>query len=109
MRWCGLGAHGGAEFRRDDLPPEVIQHGRSVTQALGDALLPAQLGDTVLAAQAFQHNPDIVFRREMPPGRPTDVLDHLLRRPLGGQFRFGGIGSQPPLWAIGADGGQTGR
>jgi hypothetical protein len=31
--------------------------------------LAAQLGDAVLAAQAFQHDPDLVFGREVPPGR----------------------------------------
>jgi hypothetical protein len=49
------------------------------------AFLAAQLGDTVFAAQPIQHDPDLVFRREMPPGRPTDVIHHLLGGLLGWQ------------------------
>ena len=38
----------------------------------------AQLGDAVLAAQAFEHDPDLVLSRPMPPGRSPDVPDGLL-------------------------------
>jgi hypothetical protein len=45
-----------------------------------------QLGDAVLGTQGVQHDPDLVFRREMPPGRPANVLHHLLGRLLGIQM-----------------------
>ena len=61
------------------LRPDIIE-------ALGDALLAADLGDAVLAAEAIQHDPDLVFGGEMPPRRAPDVLRHLLaRRRLRGQ------------------------
>jgi hypothetical protein len=44
--------------------------------------LAAQLSNAVLAAQAFQHDPDLVLGREVPTRRPADILDHLLRRSL---------------------------
>src|SRR3981081_2135639 len=37
-------------------------------------LAAAKLGDTVLAAQAFQHDADLVFSREMSSRRTTAVL-----------------------------------
>ena len=40
------------------------------------------LGDAVIAAQAFQHDPDLVFCRKVPPRPATDVLHH----PFGGLF-----------------------
>lgn len=55
------------------LRPDIIE-------ALGDALLAADLGDAVLAAEAIQHDPDLVFGGEMPPRRAPDVLRHLLAR-----------------------------
>ncbi len=57
--------------------------GSGVIQAMGDALLAAQFGDAVLAAQAIEHDPDLVFRREMPTGRTSDILHHLLGRLFG--------------------------
>ena len=60
---------------------ELLRPG--VIQALRDAFLAAQFGDAVLAAQAFQHDPDRVFRREMTTGLPSNVLYHLLGRLLG--------------------------
>src|SRR4051794_39051451 len=54
-----------------------------IVQALGDAFLAAKLGKAVLAAQTVQHDPDLVFRREMSPRRTTDVFHHLLGRLLG--------------------------
>ena len=57
---------------------ELLRPG--VIQALGDAFLAAQLGDAVLAAQPIQHDADLVFGREMPPGLPPDVLYHLLEQ-----------------------------
>ena len=47
---------------------ELLRPG--VIQALGDAFLAAQLGNAVIAAQAIEHDPDLVFRREVPPGLP---------------------------------------
>ncbi len=53
-----------------------------VIQALRIPLLGAQLGDAVVATSALQHDPNLVFGREMPPGRPVDVLHYLLGRLL---------------------------
>jgi hypothetical protein len=47
---------------------------------LDDALATAKLGNATFAAQAIQHDPDLVFRRKVSPGRATDVLDDLWRR-----------------------------
>src|ERR1700730_11453039 len=52
----------------------------AVIKVLDDPLAAAELGDTVLAAQAFQYNADLIFRREVPPRRATDVLHDLCRR-----------------------------
>src|SRR5215216_2814972 len=52
----------------------------AVIQVLHDPLAAAELGDTVLAAQPFQYNADLVFRREVSPRRATDVLHDLCRR-----------------------------
>jgi len=48
----------------------------------------APLGDAAVTAQAIQHDPDLVFDRETPPGCPANVLHYLIGRLLGGQFRF---------------------
>jgi hypothetical protein len=66
-----------------------------VVQAVGDTFLAAELSNTVIAAQAFQHDPDLVLGREVTPGRPPDILHHMLGRLLK---------SQPQICAIGADG-----
>ena len=63
-----------------------------IIQALGDAFLAAQLGNAVIAAQAVEHDPDLVFSREMPPGLPPDVLHHPLSRGLYRRFFQGGLG-----------------
>jgi hypothetical protein len=42
----------------------------------------AKLGGALLTAKAFQHDPDLVFRRKESPCRATDVLDDLGRRVL---------------------------
>src|SRR5215831_4225166 len=41
----------------------------AVIEVLDDPLAAAELGDAVLAAQAFQYNADLVFRREVSPRR----------------------------------------
>ena len=58
----------------------------AVVQALRDTLAPAMLGDAVLAAQPGEHDPDLLLRRMLLPGRPADVLHHLLG---GGSLRHG--------------------
>ena len=75
----------------DDGHHELLRPG--VIQALGDALLAAQLGDAVIAAQAIEHDPDFLFGRKMPPRRSSDVLHHRFRRGLGPRFCIGGFGS----------------
>src|SRR5690606_19167535 len=40
---------------------------------------PAELGDAVLATQAFQHDADLLLGREVPPRGAPDVPDSLLR------------------------------
>ena len=52
----------------------------AIIEVLDDPLATTKLSDTLLAAQAFQHNSDSVFRRKVAPRRATDVLDHLCRR-----------------------------
>src|SRR3546814_13891704 len=69
---------------------ELLRPG--VIQALGNAFLAAQLGDAVLAAQAIQHDADLVFGREVPAGCTPAVLHHPLRRGLGRRFCIGGFG-----------------
>src|SRR5262249_20220392 len=57
----------------------------AIVQVLRDTLAAAQLGDAVLAAQAFQNDPDLFLRRILLACRPADVLDDLLgmhRKPL---------------------------
>jgi hypothetical protein len=52
----------------------------TVIEVLDDPLAAAKLGDTVLAAQAFQDDADLVFGRKVPPRRATDVFYDLLCR-----------------------------
>src|ERR1700719_4512322 len=52
----------------------------AVIQILDDPFTTAQLGDALLAAQALQHNADLLFCRELPACRPPDVLHDLFRR-----------------------------
>src|SRR6202023_2658197 len=52
----------------------------AVIQILDDPFTTAQLGDALLAAQAFQHNADLLFCRELPACRPPDVFHDLFRR-----------------------------
>jgi hypothetical protein len=52
----------------------------AIIEVLDDALATAKFGNAVFAAQAFQHDPDLVFRRKVSPCRATDVLDDLRRR-----------------------------
>ena len=56
--------------------------GPAVIQALGNALTAAQLGNAVLALEAIQHDPDLLFGRILFAGRSTDVLDDLLAMAL---------------------------
>jgi hypothetical protein len=52
----------------------------AVIEVLDDPFPAAELSDALLAAQTLQHNADLVLGRKMPPGRTTDILDHLFRR-----------------------------
>src|ERR1700726_1234634 len=54
----------------------------AVIQILDDPFTTAQLGDALLAAEAFQHNADLLFCRELPACRPPDVFHDLFRRLL---------------------------
>jgi hypothetical protein len=56
--------------------------GPGVIQALGDTFLSAQLGNTVHAAQAFEHDADLVSTEKWRRRRAPDILHHLLRRGL---------------------------
>ena len=47
--------------------------------------LAAKLSNAVLAAKAVQHDPDLVFRREMAPRRAPDIL----RYPFSGRRLMG--------------------
>lgn len=78
-RWSRHGRYrppGGACGLHELLRPSVIQ-------ALGNALLAAQLSDAVVAAQAFEHYADLVLGREVPTGLLPDVLHHLLCSAIG--------------------------
>lgn len=61
----------------------------SVIQAQRNARLAAELGNTAVTAQAFQHNPDLVFSLEM----PTRGASYVFNYPLGTRFGFRGFGS----------------
>src|SRR4029077_7058312 len=52
----------------------------AVIQILDDPFTTAQLGDALFAAQALQHNADLLFCRELPACRPPDVFHDLFRR-----------------------------
>src|SRR6476660_3497826 len=54
--------------------------GPAIIHRRGDPFAPAQLGDALLAAHAFQHDADLLFGRELPPRRPADILHNLLCR-----------------------------
>ena len=51
----------------------------AVVEALGNAFTAAQLRNRVLAAQAVQHDADLLFGRVALARRPADVLDDLFR------------------------------
>src|SRR3954467_4965573 len=50
----------------------------AIVQVLRDPLAATQLGNSVLAAQAFQNDPDLLLGRIVLARRPSDVLDNLL-------------------------------
>src|SRR4029077_16951279 len=50
----------------------------AIVQVLRDPLAATQLGNAVLAAQAFQNDPDLLLGRIMLARRPSDVLNNLL-------------------------------
>src|SRR5438105_13761092 len=52
----------------------------AIIEVLDDPLAAAELGDAVLAAQAFQYNADLVLRREVSPRRASDLLLDTCRR-----------------------------
>ena len=51
-----------------------------IKEDLNDSLAAAELRDAVLAAQALQHNADLLFGRELPPCDAANVLHDLFRR-----------------------------
>ena len=51
----------------------------SVVEVLGDAFFAAELGDAVLAAQAFDDDADFLLGREVPPSGSPNVPDGFLR------------------------------
>src|SRR5215469_2438883 len=61
---------------------ELLRPG--VIHALGDALAPAQLGDRCFAAQAVEHDADLLFGRMVLSRRPPNVADKVLGRHLAG-------------------------
>src|SRR3954452_15763990 len=54
----------------------------AVVQAFSDPLASAQLGNAGFAANAVQHDPDLVFSRIVLPRRAADVLYKLFGRPV---------------------------
>ena len=50
----------------------------AIVQVLRDPLAATQLGNAVLAAQAFQNDPDLLLGRRVLARRPSDVLNNLL-------------------------------
>jgi hypothetical protein len=54
----------------------------AAVQDCRDPLAPAALGDALLAVQAPQHDPDLLFGRVLLAGTPADVLHDLLGRRL---------------------------
>ncbi len=52
----------------------------TVIEVLDDPFAAAELGDALLAAQALQHDADLIFCRKMSPRRPANVLHDLFRR-----------------------------
>src|SRR6516165_2838630 len=57
---------------------ELLRPG--VIHALGNAFAPAKLGDRGFAAKAIERNADLLFRRMVLPGCPSDVADNAFRR-----------------------------
>ena len=53
--------------------------GPAIVEVLVDPFLAAQLGHAVLAAQARDHDPDLVLSREVPAGCPPYIAYRLLR------------------------------
>jgi hypothetical protein len=76
-----LVAGGGAGGVAGEPPLASFQEllGPAVVEALGDALAAAQLGDAHLAAQAVQHDADLLFGRVALARRPADALDDVFR------------------------------
>lgn len=59
---------------------EILQP--TVVNVRPQSFAPAQLGDAVFAAQAPQHDADLLLRGIVLPRRPADILDDLLQAPL---------------------------
>src|SRR6476661_9901519 len=72
-RTCGVSGKPALASLEELLRPRVIH-------ALGDALAPTQLGDRSFAAQAVEHDADLLFGRMVLPSCPTNVADKVLRR-----------------------------
>ncbi len=79
-----IGASRGVIYLAD---PTLAIYAR-LRQRIGPAFLAAEFGNAVLAAQAVQHDPDLVFRREMPPRRAPNILHHPF---TGGRLRGQGF------------------
>ena len=76
------GRHLGCVPRQALLPGHQELYRPAVVQALGNALLLAQLGDALLAAEPLQYDPDPLLGRMVLSGRPADVLHNSIgRRP----------------------------
>ena len=61
---------------------QAVLEGQVGNALLQCTSLAAQLGDTVIAAQAAEHDTDLVLGREMPACLPPDILHHPLCRGL---------------------------
>jgi hypothetical protein len=45
----------------------------ALVEVRGDAFSTAQVGDTLLASESFEHDADLLFRGKLPSASPTDL------------------------------------